>query len=142
MACVHTPDVDGGRLEEVTQFGTTVSQLTALSAWLVERGVTLVGMEATGVNWKPVHWVLEDDIDQIWVINARHPQFHLICTQPTPCDLRARAPQDRRTRHLPSNARSRTGTPRNRPGQTLIADKGYVTAIVVSVPHCCQEASR
>ena len=30
----------------------------------------------------------------------------------------------------------------NRPGQTLIADKGYVTAIVVSVPHCCQEASR
>ena len=37
MACVHTPDVDGGRLEEVTQFGTTVSQLTALSAWLVER---------------------------------------------------------------------------------------------------------
>ena len=72
MACVRMPDGEGGRREEVTQFGTTVSQLTALSAWLVERGVTLVGMEATGVYWKPVHWVLEDDIDQIWVINARH----------------------------------------------------------------------
>ena len=72
MACARTPDGEGGRREEVVQFGTTVSQLTALSAWLVERGVTLVGMEATGVYWKPVHWVLEDDIDQIWVINARH----------------------------------------------------------------------
>lgn len=65
MACARTPDGEGGRREEVVQFGTTVSQLTALSAWLVERGVTLVGMEATGVYWKPVHWVLEDDIDQI-----------------------------------------------------------------------------
>ncbi len=40
--------------------------------WLVEREVTLVGMEATGVYWKPVHWVLEGAIDNVWVINARH----------------------------------------------------------------------
>jgi hypothetical protein len=33
----------------VAEFGTTTSQLLALSDWLVERGVTLVGMEATGV---------------------------------------------------------------------------------------------
>ncbi len=31
-----------------------------------------MGMEATGVYWKPVHWVLEDSIDDVWVINARH----------------------------------------------------------------------
>ena len=54
MACVRTPDGTGGRREEVIEFGTTVSQLTALAAWLVERAVTLVGMEATGVYWKPV----------------------------------------------------------------------------------------
>ena len=72
MACVRTPDGVGGRREEVAEFGTTVSQLTVLSAWLVERGVTLVGMEATGVYWKPVHWVLEDEVAEIWVINARH----------------------------------------------------------------------
>ena len=72
MACARTPDANGARREEVIEFGTTVSQLTALAAWLVERAVTLVGMEATGVYWKPVHWVLEDEIDQIWVINARH----------------------------------------------------------------------
>ena len=72
MACARTPDGTGGRREEVVEFGTTVSQLTALGAWLNQRAVTLVGMEATGVYWKPVHWVLEDEIDEIWVINARH----------------------------------------------------------------------
>ncbi len=72
MACARTPDADGARREEVIESGTTVSQLTALTAWLVERAVTLVGMEATGVYWKPVHRVLEDEIEQIWVINDRH----------------------------------------------------------------------
>ena len=72
MACARTPDEHGGRKEEVKQFGTTTSQLLILADWLVEREVTLVGMEATGVYWKPVHWILEDEIDQVWVINARH----------------------------------------------------------------------
>ncbi len=72
MACARTPDGSGGRCEEVVQFGTTTSQLLLLSDWLVERKITLVGMEATGVYWKPVHWVLEDAVDEVWVINARH----------------------------------------------------------------------
>ncbi len=54
MACARTPDGEGGRREEVTEFRTTTSQLLLLADWLVERGVTLVGMEATGVYWKPV----------------------------------------------------------------------------------------
>jgi transposase len=66
------PDGLGGRREEVAEFGSTTSQLLALADWLVERDVSLVGMEATGVYWKPVHWILEDAIDQVWVINARH----------------------------------------------------------------------
>ncbi len=72
MACARLPDDGGGRREEVAEFGTTTSQLLALSDWLVERGVNLVGMEATGVYWKPVHWVLEEAIERVWVINARH----------------------------------------------------------------------
>jgi transposase len=72
MVCARLPDGGGGRREEVAQFGTTTSQLLALSDWLVDRGVALVGMEATGVYWKPVHWVLEDAIERVWVINARH----------------------------------------------------------------------
>ena len=72
VACVRMPDKGGGRCEEVCEFATTVSQLLVLADWLVERAVTLVGMEATGVYWKPVHWVLEDAIGEVWVINARH----------------------------------------------------------------------
>jgi transposase len=72
MACARTPDGYGGRREEVNEFGSTTSQLLALADWLTERQVTLVGMEATGVYWKPVHWVLETAIDEVWVINARH----------------------------------------------------------------------
>jgi transposase len=72
MACARIPDGAGGRLEEVAEFGTTTSQLFELAGWLHERRVTLVGMEATGVYWKPVHWVLEGEFEQVWVINARH----------------------------------------------------------------------
>ena len=72
VVCARTPDGAGGRREEVSEFRTTTSQLLELADWLVERRVTLVGMEATGVYWKPVHWVLEDVIAQVWVINARH----------------------------------------------------------------------
>ena len=56
----------------MTEFGTTTSQLLLLADWLSQRGVTLVGMEATGVYWKPVNWVLEEAIEAVWVINARH----------------------------------------------------------------------
>ena len=72
MACARTPDGQGGRREEVVEFGTTTSQLLGLADWLGERRVTLVGMEATGVYWKPVHWVLEPHVPEVWVINARH----------------------------------------------------------------------
>jgi transposase len=72
MACARTPDGAGGRREEVTEFRTTTSQLLLLAEWLVERQVTLVGMEATGIYWRPVHWILEEAVDEVWVINARH----------------------------------------------------------------------
>ena len=55
-----------GAAKEVREFATTTSQLLALADWLVEREVTLVGMEATGVYWKPVHWILEDVIERVW----------------------------------------------------------------------------
>ena len=72
MACARGPDGVGGRGEEVAEFGTTTRALFALVDWLLERQVTLVAMEATGIYWKPVHWVLEDYIERVWVINARH----------------------------------------------------------------------
>ena len=62
-ACVRTPDGDGGRRQEVVTFGTTTRELLRLGDWLAEHGVTVVGMESTGVYWKPVYYLLEDRFD-------------------------------------------------------------------------------
>ncbi len=51
--------------------GTTTRELEALRACLAEHGVTHVGMESTGVYWKPVYAVLEGHFDLI-VGNAHH----------------------------------------------------------------------
>jgi len=70
VACVRTPG-KGGRHSEVRTFGTMTTDLLALRDWLVAEGVTLVGMESTGVYWKPPFYVLEDAME-CWVLNARH----------------------------------------------------------------------
>ena len=57
--------------EELHTFGTTTNDLLALRDWLKSWEVTLVGMEATGVYWKPVYYVLEDEVE-CWLLNARH----------------------------------------------------------------------
>jgi transposase len=45
--------------------------LLALRDWLGAMGVTLVGMESTGVYWRPVFYLLEDAME-CWLLNARH----------------------------------------------------------------------
>ena len=70
-AAVRVPDSRGGRLQDVAEFKTTVQGLLALRDWLTAHGVTHVAMEATGVYWKPVWAVLEDDVELL-LVNARH----------------------------------------------------------------------
>lgn len=71
VACVRAPGPGRQRHEEIATFGTVTVELLALRDWLVAHGVTLVGMESTGVYWKPVFYVLEDEIE-CWPLNARH----------------------------------------------------------------------
>jgi transposase len=59
------------RAKHTHTFGTTIAQLERLGDWLEGFGVTLVGMEATGVYWKPVFSVLERRFE-CWLINAEH----------------------------------------------------------------------
>jgi len=68
-ACVQTEDSDKTR--EVRSYGTTTSDLESLKAWLLEKQVTHVAMESTGVYWKPVYNILEDSF-HILLANARH----------------------------------------------------------------------
>ena len=64
--------VKGEGLQEETRScdGFTES-LEQLRDWLKEIGVTHVAMESTGVYWKPVFNILEEDFEVI-LVNARH----------------------------------------------------------------------
>src|SRR5271157_5854291 len=57
--------------KEVRTFRTVTRDLEVLRDWLAAAGVTHVGMESTGVYWRPVYAVLEGHFDLI-VGNARH----------------------------------------------------------------------
>ena len=57
--------------KEVRTSRTVTRDLEALLDWLKEAGVTHVGMESTGVYWRPVYAVLEGHFELI-VGNARH----------------------------------------------------------------------
>jgi transposase len=70
-ACVRVPDGEGGRIQRVEQFQTTVPGLLAMADWLRAHQVTHVVMEATGDYWKPVWHLLEEDFE-LMLVNARH----------------------------------------------------------------------
>jgi transposase len=66
VAYVITPQA-----RQTRKFGTMTKDLLALADWLAENQVTQVAMESTGVYWKPVYNLLEQDFT-VLVINARH----------------------------------------------------------------------
>jgi transposase len=71
VACVRVIDENGELLSFTQSFGTTVSDLLKLNDWLASYAVTLVGMESTGVYWKPVYTLLEAEFE-CWLLNAQH----------------------------------------------------------------------
>lgn len=70
-ACVRVPEGSGETVESIRSFGTTTPDLLALRDWLSSAGVTHVAMESTGVYWKPVYYVLEEDFELL-LVNAAH----------------------------------------------------------------------
>ena len=66
VACIITPEFQSTRT-----FSTMTADLLEMSDWLAEYRVTHVAMESTGVYWKPVYNLLEDDFE-VMVVNARH----------------------------------------------------------------------
>jgi transposase len=71
VACVRVPAPGGSREQCIHTFGTTTTELLALRDWLAAHRITLVGMESTGVYWKPVYFLLEDAFE-CRLFNARH----------------------------------------------------------------------
>jgi transposase len=71
VACVLIGRPGRKPRKEIRSFATLTWDLEALRDWLKELGVTHVGMESTGVYWKPVHAILEGHFTLI-VGNAHH----------------------------------------------------------------------
>ena len=71
VACVILGAAGRWAMRETRTFGAMRQDLAALHDWLLETGVTHVGMEATGIYWQPVHAALEDAFTVI-VGNASH----------------------------------------------------------------------
>ncbi len=71
VACVLVTDESGGVHKQVRTFSTMTDDLLSLSDWLDSLGVTVVAMESTGVYWKPVFNILEED-REVMLVNAEH----------------------------------------------------------------------
>jgi len=66
VACIITPEG-----QDTRTFSTMTKDLLELASWLAEHGVTHVAMESTGVFWKPIYNLLEEDFT-VMVVNAQH----------------------------------------------------------------------
>ncbi len=66
-ACVRVYTCDEKLSQEIRSFGTTSAELLSLHDWLSAKQVSHVAMEATGVYWKPVYYVLEQGFTMLLV---------------------------------------------------------------------------
>jgi transposase len=71
MACLITPEANGGRRKERQTFSTMTADLVRLRQWLTERQCSQVAMESTGVFWRPIFNILEGHVE-VMVVNAQH----------------------------------------------------------------------
>lgn len=71
VACLLVGGANERPRKELRTFRTVTCELLELREWLQKARCTHVGMESTGVYWKPVYAILEDGFD-VTVGNAQH----------------------------------------------------------------------
>jgi transposase len=68
--CIAHGPFDKPPIYELRTFSTMTSDLEALKSWLKRYEVTAIAMESTGVYWKPIFNIMENEFD----ILLAHPQ--------------------------------------------------------------------
>lgn len=71
VACVLKGELDKKPQSEIRTFGTYTKDLEELHEWLLQEEVEQVAMESTGVFWKCVWNIIEDEKYEIKLANAR-----------------------------------------------------------------------
>src|SRR5437879_2850309 len=124
VACLIAPGSGRQAHNEIRTFGTMTADLLELADWLNASQVTHVAMESTGVYWKPIWNLLEDQVELL-LVNAHHvKQVPGRKTDVKDCEwladllrhglLRARFVPDRPQRELRELTRYRTSLVRER----------------------------
>ena len=70
VACLIVPGPGGAPTKTVRTFGTMTADLLELGDWLAQAGCAHVAMESTGVYWKPLYNLLEDQFSLL-LVNAQ-----------------------------------------------------------------------
>jgi transposase len=65
VVCIAHGPLDKPPVFDIRTFSTMTSDLEDLKSWLKEYGVTTIAMESTGVYWKPIYNIMEDDFDVV-----------------------------------------------------------------------------
>ncbi|WP_236620358.1 IS110 family transposase [Sporolactobacillus laevolacticus] len=65
VACVLYGEPGQKVNKQIRTFGTTTKELLALSDWLLKMESRYVAMESTGVYWKPVWNILEEEFELV-----------------------------------------------------------------------------
>lgn len=71
VACVLKGELDKKPESEIRTFGTYTKDLEELHEWLLQEEIEQVAMESTGVFWKCVWNIIEDEKYEIKLANAR-----------------------------------------------------------------------
>ena len=57
VVCLHV----GRRKSEVREFGKLTHEIRGLAAWLKDNGCQMAAMESTGIYWKPLYNIFEQE---------------------------------------------------------------------------------
>jgi transposase len=72
VACVLLTQPDGAVERHVRVFKTTTADLLALGDWLAGLQVAALALESTGVYWRPVYNLLEEEGRTLVLVNPQH----------------------------------------------------------------------
>jgi transposase len=71
VACLSIVEGNGQRRKELRECSTMTGEVLGLKDWLQASGCRQIAMESTGVYWKPLFHLLEDEFE-IVLVNAQH----------------------------------------------------------------------
>lgn len=71
VVCLCILTAQGAIQKEIRTFTTMTQDLLGMLEWLKQAGCSHAALESTGVSWKPIHKLLETELE-VLVINAQH----------------------------------------------------------------------